>query len=149
LEAAGEGRLGNVAAVVVPGDPAAAPPQRLADALARLFERVETVAAPAASPLARVVAALDAVATPRVLVVDASFEAPADELVLALTAWPERPAVVSRAGSPPLAIYVREQVLPRARARLAAGDTGVEGWLSECGAEVIDPATLAALAADG
>ena len=145
---ANEGRLGNVAGVVLSGD-SAARVREAADLLERICEQVVIVDEPEASLLGRLVAGLQAADAQRVLVLDASFQRPSLELVLALTAWPEGPAVVAEMAADVEAaacvIYVREAVLPRARARLESGETGLPGLLSECGASFLDDATLTAI----
>jgi len=142
-----EGRLGNVAGVVIAGDATGASVQRAAELLARICAHVAIVDDPRLTRLAAVVSGLQAVDAERALVVEAAADGPSAPLVLALTAWPESPAVVPELDSPGCAIYVRDAVLPRALARLrsAADDEDLSSWLSECGASVLDAATLAAI----
>lgn len=142
-----EGRLGNVAGVVVGDGAGAASAKPAADLLARICEQVTVVDDPGASPLARLAAGLEAVDARRVLVIDASRELPSVELVLALTAWPESPVVLSEIDSPACGICVRESALGEARERLDSGETAIFGKA----ASAIDPATRALLgrASDG
>ena len=77
--------------------------------------------------------------------VDAALATSSPDLVLALTAWPQGPAVVSETGVPACALYEREETLAVARSRLAGGDPSLEGWLAACGAEALDDVTRQAL----
>lgn len=142
-----EGRLGNVAGVVVAGDAAGLQVQRAAGLLQRICEQVAIVDRPGLSALAAVAEGLQSVEAERVLMVEASGEEPSATLVLALTAWPESPAVVPELTNTSCGIYVRQAVLPQALARLAAGDGELAGWLTECDAAALDHATLAAISA--
>jgi hypothetical protein len=106
-----------------------------------------------ASPLARVAAGLEAVSSGRVLLVDASAGPLSPELVLALTASPQAPALLSEkrpgSGLPRCAILERDPALAAARRRLRDGDRDLVRWLSDCGARALDPSVLTALREDG
>jgi hypothetical protein len=140
-----------VAGVVVAGDAAAA--ERASELLGRICEQVVGVGEPAGSLLAGLVAALERASGRHVLLVDASSGVPSPELVLALTAWPQGPALLSETGPGPglprCAILEREAALAAGRRRLGDGDRDLVGWLSDCGALALDPALLEAISEDG
>ncbi len=96
------------------------------------------------SPLASLVAALEASEAERVLILDAAAPAVPPELVFALVAWPES-AIVHPAGSWSSAIYLRESVLPAARESLAAGDTLVAALAATLEVGELDGVDLAAV----
>jgi molybdopterin-guanine dinucleotide biosynthesis protein A len=147
---------------------------RIARLLASLFEDVLLVGGspPPDAPGRRVpdpegprcalrglVGALAAAEAPRVLVVATDFPLLGEELLLALVAWPEAPAVVPRTpdGAHPLcALYAREAVLPVARAHLAAGrlalhellDSVPTAWLAGPDLALVDPDGTALLNAN-
>jgi molybdopterin-guanine dinucleotide biosynthesis protein A len=137
--------------VVVAGD--AAGTARAADLLGRICEQVVVIAEPRASPLARVAAGLEAASSRRVLLVDASAVRLSPELVLALTASPQGPALISEKGPgdglPRCAILERDPALAAARRRLRDGDRDLVRWLSDCGARALDESVLTALREQG
>lgn len=121
----GEGRLGNVAGVVLRSTgcrPEAV--QACRRSLERLFEQVRVVGDGDArgDSLGLLVGALASVESERVVVVDAGARPVRPRVVLALTALPEDDVVLSGAESDACAIYRREAVLEAARRRLEAGD---------------------------
>jgi len=88
-------------------------------------------------PLRGLVGALVAAEAPRVLVVATDLPLLRPELLLALVAYPEAPAVVPRTpdGAHPLcALWDRGAVLPRAREQLAAGRLSLAALLDAVGA---------------
>jgi molybdopterin-guanine dinucleotide biosynthesis protein A len=136
---------------------------RLARRLARLFEevllvggsppedapgrRVPDPAGPACA-LRGVVGALAAARAPRVLVLATDLPLISDLLLLALVAWPEAAAVVPRAaeGRHALcALFLREQALPVAQRRLAAGELALHGLFAELDAAWLEGDALARL----
>lgn len=128
------------------GEPWATRAARLLD---RLF--VETLlvggAAPEAAPGRRVedpdgpacalrglVAALETATSERVVVIATDLPMLSDDLLLALTAWPEADVVVpsDADGDHPLcAVYRRAVCAPVARRRLSEGDLSLRGLLDE------------------
>jgi molybdopterin-guanine dinucleotide biosynthesis protein A len=91
---------------------------------------------------------LGAATAERVLVVAADLPVAPPELVLALTAWPERDAVVPRrlAEIQPLcAIYRRQTVLEVARSRLEAGELALLGLLEAVDTCYLEDPDLAAV----
>jgi molybdopterin-guanine dinucleotide biosynthesis protein A len=152
------GRIANVTAAVFveqgfEGDAAA-----FASELERLFEEVLVIHPDAApekrtpgsvrGPLDRLVATLSAATKDRVLVVGSSHGRPPTALVLALTAWPERDAVMPfRNGRPdPLcAIYRRARVLDAAQEAIALGATALEDVLAGLDTGRVDGRDLVAI----
>lgn len=145
-----EGRLGNVSAALLldggaPTDAARATAE--ATRLAGLFLDVMLVGgrppagAPGrpvpevdgpAGPLRALVSALEAARAERVLVLSAAHGAVPSDLLLALTVFPDAPAVVPRtaAGPQPLcAIYGRAEALPAARRALDRGAPSLPEWI--------------------
>lgn len=135
---------------------------QLAGRLAGLFEDVLLVggAPPGGTPGRRVpdpegprcalrgiVGALEAARTPRVLVVATDMPAVREPLLLALVALPEADVVLPRTDRPePLcAIYRREPVLERARARLATDQLSIRGLVAEGDVCWLEGADLAAV----
>jgi hypothetical protein len=99
-------------------------------------------------PLDRLVATLSAATKDRVLVVGSSHGRPPTALVLALTAWPERDAVMPfRNGRPdPLcAIYRRARVLDAAQEAIALGATALEDVLAGLDTGRVDGRDLVAI----
>jgi molybdopterin-guanine dinucleotide biosynthesis protein A len=97
------------------------------------------------------VAALSAARAPRVLVVATDLPLLTADLLLALVAWPEAPAVVPRdaRGAHPLcALYEVERVLPEARRRLSAGELPLGGLLDAVAASYLEPEDVAAVDPD-
>jgi hypothetical protein len=157
-EAVEAGRLGNVTAALLfggGGTPATVKPaevDRVAGLLDGLFEELLRVGGdPAssmpgrhvalsgesghpekqASPLSLLSAALGAASCARVLAIPADRPAPAVDLWLALTAWPERAAVIAfgdDADRPLAALYRSEDILP-ILGRPLADDRGELGEL--------------------
>ena len=108
---------------------------------------VAEVAGPSC-PLRGLVSALEAATAERVLIVAADLPVVPPELVLALTAWPERDAVVPRRLSdiqPLCAIYRRPTVLEVARARLDAGRLTLVGLLDAVDTGYLEDPDLAAV----
>jgi molybdopterin-guanine dinucleotide biosynthesis protein A len=98
------------------------------------------------------VGALEAASTERVLVLATDLPLMTPDVLLALIAWPDSPAVVPRTetGAQPLcALYEVEPVLPVARDRLAAGALKMQGLLDAVGASYLDPSVLARLDPEG
>lgn len=94
------------------------------------------------------VAALEAARAPRVLVLATDLPLMRADLLLALTAWPEADVVLPGPGGrlqPLCAIYRRDRVLPRARARLKTGELALRGLLRELECEVLQDDDLAPL----
>jgi hypothetical protein len=101
-----------------------------------------------ACPLRGLVSALQAASCERVLVVASDLLAVPVELVLALTAWPERDAVVPRSADfpqPLCAIYRRRPVLEIASARLVAGELELRGLLEAVDCDYVEGPDLTAL----
>jgi molybdopterin-guanine dinucleotide biosynthesis protein A len=101
-------------------------------------------------PLRGLVSALAAARAPRVLVVATDLPLLSADLLLALVAWPAAAAVVPRTpdGPHPLcALYARGEVLPVARAELAAGRLSLgrvlaaveTSWLEGAALRLVDP----------
>ena len=140
---------------------------RVATLLDRLFEEVTLVGGspPASAPGRRVpdpkgpscalrglVAALDASEAAAVLVVATDLPLLTRDLVLALVAAPEAPAVVPRSASgvhPLCALYQRAAVLSEARARLARKRLALQSLLEEIGAAYLSGEDLAAVDPEG
>jgi hypothetical protein len=111
---------------------------------------IADIALPAAvaCPLRGIVSALQASSCERVLVVACDLVAVPVELVLALTALPERDAVVPRSVGIPqslCAIYRRREVLEIASARLVAGKLALRGLLEAVDCGYLEGADLAAV----
>jgi molybdopterin-guanine dinucleotide biosynthesis protein A len=155
-----DGRLANVAAAVLCDERAADSAVAAVTLLSEICEDVlvlganppiamgRSVPAKWASPLGRLVAALEAARAERLLVVDAVAGCPRAELVLALTAWPESDVVVPNPhedDAPACAMYRREPVLTLAQARLAAGETDLSGLLRDVEVSEITVADLVPL----
>lgn len=160
-----EGRLGNVSAALLLGGEPPAAERVIAQAaqLARLCHDVVlsgpeppgaapgrrvAPAAGAGGPLPALVAALEACRAERVLVTVASEAGVPSDLLLALTAFPDEPAVVPRDDAGPCpgcAIYHRGAALDAARERLAAGDAGWRAWLEALGPRWLEGDALAQL----
>lgn len=149
-EEAGEGLLANVSgAVIAPPGADAASVTELRSLLAGLCEEVlVSPVQPDASPLAILIAALEATEAERVLVLDAAEPGTSVELALGLVAWPEHP-IVHPAGSWAAAIYRRGTVLEAARERLNAGDGELEGLRASFEVGELGGDDLAALSAAG
>ncbi len=136
--AEGEGRIASIGAAVLGAPEDAASEEALAAArrLSRLFQEVLLVGAfPPDAPgrridapqtggaLPRLVAALEASRSDRVLAIAPGVPTPEASALLALVAWPEADAVVPTTadGSPPaFGLYRRDAVLPAAREMLAS-----------------------------
>lgn len=86
-----------------------------------------------------------------VLVVATDLPLVTPDLLLALAAWPRAEAVVPLVGGLPqplCALYQRERVLPRARARLAGDDLSLRGLLRELEVSNLGDAALTLLEAE-
>jgi molybdopterin-guanine dinucleotide biosynthesis protein A len=104
------------------------------------------------SALRGLVAALAAAREDRVVVIATDMPLLCEDLLLALTAWPDCEAVVPRddSGAHALcALYRREPALEAARARLASGELAMGGLLDVLDTNYIEGATLRALSDDG
>lgn len=111
---------------------------------------IADIALPAAvaCPLRGIVSALQASSCERVLVLACDLVAVPVELVLALTALPERDAVVPRSVGIPqslCAIYRRREVLEIAFARLVAGKLALRGLLEAVDCGYLEGSDLAAV----
>jgi molybdopterin-guanine dinucleotide biosynthesis protein A len=98
------------------------------------------------------VGALASSRAPRVLVVATDLPLLSPELLLALVAWPEAEVVLPRRdeGLEPLcALWGREAVLPRARARLEGGRLALHELAAELDAAVLEGADLVAADPEG
>lgn len=105
-----------------------------------------------ACPLRGLVGALGAAREERVLVLGGRRGARSPDLVLALLAAPDADVVVPRAdaGAEPLcALYRREPVHARARARLTEGSLGLHALLGELDVWHLEGAALASLRSSG
>lgn len=104
------------------------------------------------SALRGLVAALEAAASERVVVLATDLPGVTPDLLLALVAAPEADAVVPRtdAGAEPLcALYRREPVLEEARRRLAGEDLALHALLGALEVSWLEGADLAALDPEG
>ncbi len=129
--------------LLVGGTPSPMPPGLPGRAVAD----VELPSVPAC-PLRGLVSALQAASCERVLVVASDLLAVPVELVLGLTAWPERDAVVPRSADfpqPLCAIYRRRAVLEIASARLVAGELALRGLLEAIDCDYVEGPDLTAL----
>lgn len=140
---------------------------RTAELLAALFGEVLLVGGspPAGAPgravadppgprcaLRGLVGALQEARAPRVLVVATDLPGLSADLLLALVALPEADVVLPRSarGLEPLcALYDREAVLPRARARLAGPALALSGLLEGLRLRTLEGADLRAVDPDG
>lgn len=124
-----------------------APPTNLPGLPGRAVADVALPSVPAC-PLRGLVSALQAASCERVLVVASDLLALPVELVLGLTAWPERDAVVPRSADfpqPLCAIYRRRAVLEIASARLVAGELELRGLLEAIDCDYVEGPDLTAL----
>jgi molybdopterin-guanine dinucleotide biosynthesis protein A len=153
-------RMGSdKAALEIAGEASALRTARL---LASLFEEVLLVGGepPPGTPGRRVadppgprcalrglVGALAAARAPAVLVVATDLPGLTPDLLLALVALPEADVALPegpRGLEPLCALYRRDAVLPRARARLASGELALQGLLAGLGLATLAGADLAA-----
>ncbi len=165
-----EGRIANVSAALLMGG-AGPTVARIARLLDRCFSElllvgavpphptpgraVDDVAGSPPAPACRLrslVAALHAANAERVLVVASDLLVVPRELVLALTAWPERDAVGPRSSGRPqplCAIYRRGPVLEIASTRLAAGELELQGLLEAVDTGYLEGSDLARIDPSG
>ena len=150
VQETGAGRLSNVAGVVSvdPGDEVASVTARRA-LLERVCEDVSVQRSRAEdSALETLVTALEIFQAERVLVLKAGAPPTSAELVFALVAWPEC-AIVHPAESWACAIYLRDSVLPAARACLEAGETDIAALAAAVDVSELGGADLAAISEAG
>ena len=103
-------------------------------------------------PLRGLVGALEAAGEERVLVLAVHHPLVTPDLLLALTAWPEAQIVAPRVEGRPqplCAIYLRDEVLPHARKRLASDSPSLHGLVSDLECGWLEGADLTALDPDG